>query len=56
MKSILDKSFQYRNSSETDLAKTFARVRRQMAEDAKREAAAQAEVAVKVKPITKARQ
>jgi hypothetical protein len=30
MKSILDPSFQYTNSLETDLRKTFARVRREM--------------------------
>lgn len=30
MKSILDPSFVYRNAAETDLRKTFARVRRRM--------------------------
>lgn len=30
-KSILDKSFAYRNSSNTDVAATFKRIRREMA-------------------------
>jgi hypothetical protein len=34
MKSILDKSFNYTSSFQTDLAKTFARVRRQQRKDA----------------------
>lgn len=32
MKSILDKSFRYTSSVETDLRKTFARVRRELRE------------------------
>ena len=48
-KSILDKSFSYRNASETDVAATFKRVRRQLAEQQK----ADQEVAQKVRPITK---
>lgn len=31
MKSLLDPTFRYRNSLQTDLRKTFARVRREMA-------------------------
>ena len=33
MKSILDSSFRYTNSVETDLRKTFARIRRQQRTD-----------------------
>lgn len=44
MKSILDPTFRYRNSAETDLRATFARVRREQAK-AKEAAAA------KVQPI-----
>ena len=41
MKSILDPSFRYRSSAETDLAKTFARIRREqrLAAEAAHEAA-----------------
>lgn len=40
MKSCLDPSFKYTPSGNTDLAKTFARVRREQAERAKRDAEA----------------
>jgi hypothetical protein len=50
MKSILDRSFRYTPSSQTDLRKTFARVRR---EQAKADEAAQREVCEKVKPMRK---
>ncbi len=39
VKSILDPSFQYTNSADTDLRKTFARVRREMGKQ-KQQAAA----------------
>jgi hypothetical protein len=35
MKSLLDKSFVYRDSTSTDLRRTFARVRRELAKAAK---------------------
>ncbi len=35
MKSILDKSFRYTPSAETDIRKTFAKARKEMAEQAK---------------------
>lgn len=48
MKSILDPTFKYTPSAETDLAKTFARIRREQQRKAKAEAAA---AAAKVTPI-----
>lgn len=39
MKHILDKSFQYRPSHETDIRKTFERVRREMRQQQAREQA-----------------
>jgi hypothetical protein len=36
MKSILDPTFRYTSSAATDLRKTFARIRREQAEAAKR--------------------
>jgi hypothetical protein len=48
MKSILDRSFQYTPSAQTDLKKTFARIRReQRAQDAANDRAA-AEASLKV--------
>ena len=35
MKSILDKSFKYTPSAETDIRKTFAKARKELAEQAK---------------------
>jgi len=53
MKSILDRSFQYTPSAQTDLRKTFARIRReQRALEAANDRAA-AEAAIKVTNITK---
>ena len=49
MKSILDKSFKYVNSGQTDIAATFKRIRREQKEQAEREQAIQQEVAVKVR-------
>ena len=51
MKSILDKDFRYTSAAGTNLKATFARVRRQLAEDAKREAATLAEAEEKVTKI-----
>ena len=51
MKSILDRSFQYTPSAQTDLKKTFARIRReQRAQDAANDRAA-AEASLKVSPL-----
>jgi len=53
MKSILDRSFQYTPSAQTDLRKTFARIRReQRALEAANDRAA-AEAATKVTNISK---
>ena len=46
--SILDPKFKYHNSADTDLRRTFARVRREQAEAAKRAEADNAEVKAKV--------
>ncbi len=55
MKSILDRSFRYTPSAQTDLRKTFARVRRAQAREmqaaATRDAANQAEAKLKVAPL-----
>jgi hypothetical protein len=49
MKHILDQSFRYKPSFDTDLRKTFERVRRQQQEKARAEASKQnTEVRVKV--------
>ena len=54
MKSILDPSFRYTSSVETDVAKTFARVRRAQRAAAKAAADAQsAEAASKVVTLAK---
>lgn len=46
MKSILDRSFRYTPSGQTDLKKTFARVRRELNSQAKANAGADAKVNV----------
>jgi hypothetical protein len=51
MKSIFDRSFRYTSSAETDLRKTFARVRRRMREEEELRALAEAEAKAKVSPI-----
>ena len=51
MKSIFDRSFRYTSSAETDLRKTFARVRRKMREEDELRAIAEAEAKAKVSPI-----
>src|SRR5262249_14988142 len=50
MRSVLDRSFQYTPSTETDLRKTFARVRKRLREEQKARVLADAEVKVKVSP------
>ena len=55
MKSVLDRSFQYTPAVETDLKKTFARIRRQLKEQQKERALAEAEAKGKVSPIKSGR-
>lgn len=55
MKSVLDRSFQYTPAVETDLKKTFARIRRQLREENRQRVLADAEVKGKVSPITSGR-
>jgi hypothetical protein len=52
MKSLMDPTFRYFNSANTNLRRTFARVRREQKEAAEREAQATA----KVQPITRRKQ
>ena len=51
MKSILDRSFEYTPSAETDLKKTFVRIRRRLKEQEQARALADAEAKAKVSPI-----
>ena len=51
---LLDPRFKYVPASKTDVSKTFARIRRQQAEQAKQEAAAQEEAVRKVRQIKRA--
>ena len=53
MKSILDPSFRYTASFNTDLSKTFARVRRDHVKDAEVSTQAAAEAPAKVLPVAK---
>ena len=53
MKSILDPSFRYTASFNTDLKKTFARIRRDYRKDAEQAAQATAETLVKIAPIVR---
>ena len=48
MKSILDPSFRYTKSVETDLRKTFARVRRELRQQQQQQTAARVDVMTKV--------
>jgi len=48
MKSILDPSFRYTKSVETDLRKTFARIRRELRNQQQQQATARAEAMKKV--------
>jgi len=56
MKSILDPSFRYTKSVDTDLRKTFARIRRQQRQLEHAAAAAKVEAMMKVLPIKKSKQ
>lgn len=49
MKSILDPSFRYTKSADTDLKKTFARIRREWRKE--QQAAEQAQLQAKVKVL-----
>ena len=51
VKSILDRSFRYTNSVETDLRKTFARIRREQRVREQAVAVAEAESLNKIRPI-----
>jgi hypothetical protein len=51
MKSVLDRTFNYTPSVETDLRKTFARIRRKLKEQEQAQAVADAEARTKVSPI-----
>ena len=54
-KSILDRSFRYVPSSQTDLKKTFARVRRELDRRDQAQASADAEAKLKVAPMRRTR-
>jgi hypothetical protein len=56
MKSILDRSFHYTTSAETDLRKTFARIRRETKKRELAQAAAKAEAKAKVSALPQPRQ
>ncbi len=51
MKSILDPSFRYTNSLETDLRKTFARIRRELRSQQQQQSVVRAEAMKKVLPF-----
>jgi hypothetical protein len=51
MKSILDPSFRYTKSVETDLRKTFARVRRELGKQLQEQSADKASLMRKVLPF-----
>jgi hypothetical protein len=53
MKSILDPSFQYSPSFDTDLKRTFARIRRERRKDAEQAKPAAAKTVVKVSSIVR---
>lgn len=55
MRSVLDRSFQYTPSAETDLKKTFARVRRRLKEEEQARLLAEAEAKSKILPIKSGR-
>lgn len=48
MKSILDRTFSYRNAANTDVRKTFARIRKELRDADTRQAAINAEAIEKV--------
>ena len=51
MKSIFDRSFRYTCAAETDVRKTFARIRRRIKDEEELRAQAEAEAQAKVQPI-----
>ena len=51
VKSILDRSFRYTSSVETDLRKTFARIRREQRTQQKQTAQADAAALVNIRPF-----
>jgi hypothetical protein len=51
MKSVFDREFRYTRSVETDVRKTFARVRRKLREEQDASALNEAEIRAKVSPI-----
>lgn len=51
MKSIFDRSFRYVPAAETDISKTFSRVRRRLREEEETRAQNAAEAKAKVSPI-----
>ncbi len=51
MKSVFDNSFHYTPSVQTDIRKTFARIRREQREQLRQREAAEAEAKSKVSPI-----
>ena len=53
MKSILDPSFRYTASFNTDLSKTFARIRRDQVKDGEASTRGAAEALAKVSPIAR---
>jgi hypothetical protein len=53
MKSCLDPSFKYTPSTHTNIAKTFARIRKEQREQIEAEATAKAERAAKVQLLRK---
>ncbi|OGA40783.1 MAG: hypothetical protein A3G24_23435 [Betaproteobacteria bacterium RIFCSPLOWO2_12_FULL_62_13] len=55
MKSILDRSFRYTSSAQTDLRKTFARIRRERREQELGQVQANAEARIKISPIRPAK-
>lgn len=55
MKTILDRTFQYTPSMETDLKKTFARIRRRLKEQEQAQTLADAEAKAKVSPLKHAK-
>jgi hypothetical protein len=51
MKSILDPTFRYTNSLETDLRKTFARIHRELRSQQQQQSVVRAEAMRKVLPL-----
>ena len=53
MKSVFDSTFRYTKAAETDLRKTFAKIRRKIREEEEQREQLEAEVRAKVSPILK---